>query len=126
MGIASGHLILEAGYGSDCDESVRNAIINSSGNDLLSGEINEVVDSVVLWWREDDGDLIDELVDGLTYLAENGALWLLTPKAGRAGHVEPSDIQDAAPIAGLSVTSSFPVASDWTATKIVARKSSKK
>jgi len=89
-------------------------------------EINEVVDSVVIWWREDDGDLIDELVDGLTYLAESGSLWLLTPKAGRAGHVEPSDIQDAAPIAGLSVTSSLPVASDWTATKLVARKSTKK
>ncbi|MEY4959326.1 MAG: hypothetical protein RL271_700 [Actinomycetota bacterium] len=126
MGIVSGHLILESGYGSDCDEGVRKAIINSSGNDLLSGEINEVVDSVVIWWREDDGDLIDELVDGLTYLAESGSLWLLTPKAGRAGHVEPSDIQDAAPIAGLSVTSSLPVASDWTATKLVARKSTKK
>ncbi|NQW65312.1 MAG: DUF3052 family protein, partial [Actinobacteria bacterium] len=48
------------------------------------------------------------------------------PKAGRDGHVEPSDIQDAAPIAGLSVTSSFQISSDWTATKLVARKSTKK
>lgn len=126
MGIVSGHLILESGYGSDCDQSIRNSIIKISGNDLLSGEIHEVVDSVILWWREDDGDLIDELVDALTYLVENGSLWLLTPKAGREGHVEPSDIQDAAPIAGLSVTSSFPVASDWTATKLLARKSTKK
>ncbi|MBU6243320.1 MAG: DUF3052 family protein [Acidobacteria bacterium] len=126
MGIVSGHLILESGHESDCDESIRNSIIKISGNDLLSGEIHEVVDSVILWWREDDGDLIDELVDALTYLVENGSLWLLTPKAGREGHVEPSDIQDAAPIAGLSVTSSFPVASDWTATKLLARKSTKK
>lgn len=68
MGIVSGHLILESGYGSDCDQSIRNSIIKISGNDLLSGEIHEVVDSVILWWREDDGDLIDELVDALTYL----------------------------------------------------------
>lgn len=126
MGIVSGHLILESGYSSDCDESVRNSIIKISGNEVLSGEINEVVDAVILWWREDDGDLIDELVDGLTYLSESGSFWLVTPKAGRDGHVEPSDIQDAAPIAGLSVTSSFQISSDWTATKLVARKSTKK
>ena len=60
MGIVSGHLILESGYGSDCDESVRNSLIKISGNEVLSVEINEVVDAVILWWREDDGDLIDD------------------------------------------------------------------
>jgi len=86
----------------------------------------EVVDAVITWWREDDGDLIDELVDCLTYLSENGPIWLLTPKVGRDGHVEPSDIQDAAQTAGLSLTSTIPASKDWTATRLVARKSGRK
>ena len=86
----------------------------------------EVVDAVMTWWREEDGDLIDELVDCLTYLSESGPIWLLTPKVGRDGHVEPSDIQDAAQTAGLSLTSTIPASKDWTATRLVARKSGRK
>jgi hypothetical protein len=36
------------------------------------------------------------------------------------------EIQDAAPIAGLSVTSTIAVATDWTATRLVARKAGKR
>jgi hypothetical protein len=74
-----------------------------------------------LWWRDGDGDLVDELVDALTYLTEDGPIWLFTPKVGRAGYIEPSDIQDAAPTAGMSQTTSFPVGVDWTATRLIAR-----
>ncbi|MEN9351902.1 MAG: hypothetical protein RL455_843, partial [Actinomycetota bacterium] len=81
----------------------------------------EVVDAVILWWRDGDGDLVDELVDALTYLTEDGPIWLFTPKVGRTGYVEASDIQDAAPTAGMSQTTSFPAAADWTATRLVAR-----
>ena len=69
---------------------------------------------------------MDDLVDALTYLSESGPIWLLTPKVGIDGHVEPSDIQDAAPTAGLTQTVSFLAAHDWTATKLVARKSGRK
>ena len=65
-------------------------------------------------------------MDALTFLSETGPIWILTPKVGRPGHVEPSDIQDAAPTAGLSQTSTLAVASDWTATCLVARKASKR
>ena len=81
---------------------------------------------MLLWWREEDGDLVDELVDALTYLSEDGPIWLLTPKVGRDGYVEPSDIQDAAPTAGLSQTVSFSAGADWSATKLVARKAPRK
>jgi hypothetical protein len=50
----------------------------------------------------------------------------LTPKVNRDGHVEPSDIQEAAPIAGLAQTVSFAIGNDWTAPKLVARKASRK
>jgi len=126
MGIESAHLVLEVGLDSDCAQDLRQSIISKSGNELLGSDSNEVVDAVLIWWREDDGDLVDELVDALTFLSDAGSIWLLTPKAGRAGHVEPSDIQDAAPTAGLSQTVTFSAASDWVATRLVARKASRK
>ena len=56
----------------------------------------------LLWWRDEDGDLVDGLVDSLTDLVGGGAIWLLTPKVGRPNAVDPADIAEAAPIAGLS------------------------
>ena len=126
MGIESGFLVLQRGFADDCDSSISKEISRVSGSELLDEDSQEVVDAVITWWREDDGDLVDELVDCLTYLTEGGPIWLLTPKVGRAGHVEPSDIKDAAPTAGLSLTSTLPVAKDWSATRLVARKFGKK
>ena len=63
-----------------------------------------------------------KLVDALTPLADGGYIWLLTPKAGRSGHVEPSDIGEAAPTAGLSQTSSVSAARDWSGSRLVAPK----
>jgi len=129
LGIQGDWMILEIGYGDDSDAGLRSEIVARSGNPLLEDDTNEVVDAVLLWWRDGDGDLVDQLVDALTYLTENGPIWLLTPKVGRDGHVEASEIQDAAPTAGLSAISSMPIAKDWIATKIAPRtvgKSTKK
>lgn len=126
LGLNKGDLVLEIGQDADCDDDLRTALSAHIGSTFIDGDAQEVVDAVLLWFREDDGDLVDELVDALTYLSETGPIWLMTPKAGREGHVEPSDIQDAAPTAGLSQTVSFAAGADWTATKLVARKSSKK
>jgi hypothetical protein len=126
MGFVAGELILEVGYGPDCDDVLRSEIVAITGTQLLEGETTEVVDAVILWWRDGDGDLVDELMDALTYLTETGPIWVLTPKLGRDGHVESSDIQDAAPIAGLSQTSTVALAQDWTGTRLVARKVGKR
>jgi hypothetical protein len=126
MGLAKDDLVLEVGRDSDCDSTLRDQMMAITGTIFLEGSTSEVVDAVIIWWREGDGDLVDELMDGLTYLSETGPIWVLTPKAGRDGHVEPSDIQDAAPIAGLSVTSTIALAKDWTATRLVARKAGKR
>jgi hypothetical protein len=122
LGINKEQLILEVGFDdSDCDKPLRDAIVAKSGTDLLDATAQEVVDAVILWWRDGDGDLVDELVDALTYLTEDGPIWLFTPKVGRSGYVEASDIQDAAPTAGMSQTTSFPASPDWSATRLVAR-----
>ena len=126
MGFAKGDQILEIGYAADCDDSLRAKIKGITETDFIQTDPTEVIDGVIIWWRDGDGDLIDELMDALTFLSETGPIWVMTPKMGRANYVEASEIQDAAPTAGLSVTSSIAVATDWTATRLVARKAGKR
>ena len=87
--------------------------------DLLE-DYEDVADVVLQWYREDDGDLVDVLMDALTSLADGGHIWLLTPKAGRTGHIEPSEIGEAAPTAGLTQTSSVSAGRNWAGTRLVA------
>jgi len=87
--------------------------------------LSQWADVVVLWWREDDGDLFDALTDALTSLAEDGVVWLLVPKTGRAGHVEPGDVTEVAPTAGLSQTSSISAAKDWSGIRLVTPKAAR-
>jgi Protein of unknown function (DUF3052) len=122
LGIKPGHVVQELGYDDDCDEQLRDAIAVADGVELVDEDYDDVVDVVLLWWRDGDGDLVDALVDALTPLADGGYIWLLTPKAGRPNHVEPSDIGEAAPTAGLSQTSSLSVGRDWSGTRLVAPK----
>jgi len=126
MGFKEGDLVLEVSRSAGCDEALRKQITAITKTEFVDSDAHEVVDGVIIWWRDGDGDLVDELMDALTYLSETGPIWVLTPKVGRDGHVEPSDIQDAAPTAGLSQTSSLSIAADWSATRLVARKAGKR
>jgi hypothetical protein len=117
--------VQEIGYDDDCDDELRDAIAALTGSDLVDEDYDDVVDVVLLWWRDGDGDLVDALVDALTPLAGGGHIWLFTPKSGREGHVEPSDISEAAPTAGLSQTSSISAARDWSGARLVAPKTSR-
>ena len=122
LGIKPGQVVQELGYDDDCDEQLRDEIAELKDVELVDEDYEDVVDVVLLWWRDGDGDLFDALADALTPLADGGYIWLLTPKAGRPGHVEPSDIGEAAPTAGLSQTSSVSAARDWLGTRLVAPK----
>jgi hypothetical protein len=122
LGISQGDAVQEIGWDTDCDEQLRADIAAACGSTLLDEDADEVVDVVVLWWREDDGDLVDALVDAITPLTDNGTVWLLSPKPGRAGHVEAADIAEASPIAGLQQTSTVSAAPDWQGTRLVSPK----
>jgi hypothetical protein len=123
LGLRPGAVVQELGYDDDCDEALRSAAASVIGSELVDEDYDDVVDVVMLWWRDEDGDLVDALVDSLISLGDGGVVWLLTPKAGRQGHVEPGDIGDAAPTAGLHQTSSISAAPDWSGTRLVTRKS---
>jgi hypothetical protein len=122
LGIEHGMVVQELGYDDDVDHDLRDAIENRLDDDMVDEDSDEVVDVVLLWFREDDGDLVDALVDAIAPMADTGVIWLLTPKRGRGGYVEPSDISEAAPTAGLSQTSLLPVASDWTGARLAPRR----
>jgi hypothetical protein len=116
-------VIQELGWDDDTDDALRVAIEDAIDGDMVDGDYGNVVDAVLLWWRKEDGDLVDGLVDALTDLVGGGAIWLLTPKVGRPNAVDASDIAEAAPIAGLSQTTTAAVSKDWAATRLVAPKS---
>ncbi|RKT53248.1 DUF3052 domain-containing protein [Saccharothrix australiensis] len=125
LGIEPGSVVQEIGWDEDVDDDLRAAIEERIGSDLLDEDVDEVVEVVLLWWREDDGDLVDALINATTSLADDGVIWVLTPKTGRTGHVEPSDIAESVSTAGLAQTSNVSVSADWMATRLVAPKSAK-
>ena len=123
LGIAQSMVVAEFGFDDDADENVPVAIEAFLGANLVGEDTDEVYDVALVWFRDGDGDLVDVLVDVITGLGEDGTVWLLTPKRGRDGYVQPSDIAEAAPIAGLSQTSLATVSPHWTGTRLVPRRS---
>ena len=124
FGFEPNMVVMEMGYDDDVDEDLRDALTERVG-DLVDEDTDEVVDAVLLWYRDGDGDLFELLTDALGPLADNGVVWLLTPKAGRDGHVEPSDITESAPTAGLAQTSTLSAGVDWSAARLVAPKAAR-
>ena len=123
LGLRPGDVVQELGYDDDCDDALRESVTQVTGSPMVDEDHEDVVDVVLMWWRDDDGDLVDALVDSLVSLDDGGVVWLLTPKVGRDGHVEPGDIGDAAPTAGLHQTSSVSAAPEWSGTRLVTRRS---
>jgi hypothetical protein len=115
-------IVMEIGHDEDVDVELLDAVEQVTGEQIVDEDSDEVVDAVLLWFRDSDGDLADALVDAIAPLADNGVIWLLTPKRGQADYVEPSDITEAAAIAGLSQTSLAPAGPAWSAARLVGRK----
>lgn len=119
---STGQVIQELGYDDDVDFDVRDEIEQTTGIELEDEYFQEVADAVIMWWREEDGDLTDALVDALTLLDDGGDVWILTPKAGRDGHVDTHDITDAAMTAGLNPTTTLSAGEDWSALRLAQRR----
>ncbi|MFI9047473.1 DUF3052 domain-containing protein [Streptomyces sp. NPDC053427] len=122
LGFQPGQVVQEIGFDADTDQDLRAGIEEITGNNLVDEDHDDVADAVLLWFRNDDGDLTDALVDAIGLLEDGGDIWLCTPKTGRNGYIEPSDINEATQTAGLSQTKSISVAKDWTGTRTVAPK----
>lgn len=119
LGFEQGQIVQELGWDEDVDESIREQIEEAIGAQFEDEDYDGVVDAVLVWFRDGDGDLIDDCVDALTNLGDKGYVLLLVPKAGHPDHVDASDIQEAAQTAGLKASSSTKAGDEWIATKLV-------
>lgn len=120
-----GMILQEFGYDDDVDEALRTLISEATGEDLVDEDHGDVTDGVILWFREGDDDLADFLMDVQSLLDDGSSVWLLTPKAGTTGHVQPGAIQESASLAGLHMTSTFVVGEGWSCTQLVEKGRSK-
>lgn len=121
FGLAKGMVVQEFLYDSDVDEPLRAAIAGATGTDLVGEDYGDVTDAALVWFRSDDDDLADLLMDVQSLLDDGGSVWLLTPKAGTPGHVEQRDIEEASSLAGLHATQTFVACPDWAATHLVEK-----
>lgn len=125
FGFTSGLVVQEFLYDDDVDQPLRSALADILGSELVDEDYGDVTDAALVWFRSDDDDLADLLMDAQTLLDDGGSVWLLTPKAGREGHVEVRDIEEGSSLAGLHATSTFVAAEGWSATHLVEKGHSK-
>ncbi len=125
LGLTAGTVVQELGWDNDVDEGLRSAVMDAIDADLVYDAL-EAVDVVLLWWRSGDGDLVDGLVDALTDLSSTGQVWLLTPKVGRDGYVDATDLAEGALTAGMALANTAKVSKDWQAHKLVRPKGNRR
>lgn len=121
LGFAPGQIVIEYGYDDDVDEDLRRTVESVVEGPLEDEDYDGVVDVVLLWWREGDGDLADELVDSLTTMEEGGFIALLTPGAGRGDRVPAHDVQEACTVCSLSAAGGVQLG-DWVGQRLVSRR----
>ena len=119
IGFSADDVVMEIGWDDDVEESWRDAIAEIVGSEIEDEDYDGSVDSVLLWFRDGDGDLTDDIVDSLATLEEKGFVLLIVPKVGSPENVDAADIQEAATTAGLKSSSTFKVGEDWIGTKLV-------
>ncbi|TVX79256.1 DUF3052 domain-containing protein [Corynebacterium sp. NML180780] len=104
LGIHADDIVQEIGWDEDADSSISEAIEDAVGEQLLDESTDELCDVVLLWFRSDDGDLVDALMDAIRNLGDSGRVWLMTPGASKPGGVHPGEISESAQLAGLMQT----------------------
>lgn len=104
FGVAEGDVVQEIGWDEDADTAISEAIEDAIGAPLLDEDSDEICGTILLWHRDEDGDLVDSLVDAIRNLEEGGRIWLMTPGAGTPGGVAPGEISESAQLAGLAQT----------------------
>lgn len=123
FGFRSGQLIQEFGFDDDVDMGLRGAIEAVTGETFEDEDYRGSADGVVAWWRLDDGDvddLADLLVDCASGLTQESAqIWLFVPDQRSNYSVPMEDVQEAADVAGVAVTTTRYLDSGWTAVRIV-------
>lgn len=121
LGLAPGQIVVEYGYDEDVEEDLRRAVEEAVEGPLEEDDYDGVVDVVLLWWRDGDGDLADELVDARTTLEDGGFVLLLTPGRGRDDRVPAHDVAEACTVCSLTASSGVALG-EWVGQRLVGRR----
>ncbi len=124
LGFTPEQVVQEYGYDSDVDDSFRFAVEDVVGSELEDEDYTGAADAALLWWRAEDGDLADGLVDVIGTLSDGGFVVVLTPRPGRPGAIEVADLDEAAQSTGFHTAGRTTLGGGWTATRVVARRGS--
>ncbi|KGN34577.1 hypothetical protein N802_00315 [Knoellia sinensis KCTC 19936] len=122
LGFAAEQIVQEFGWDEDVDNDFRFAVEDLIGSELEDEDYTGETDAVVFWWRADDGDLTDALINLVGVVEEGGFVVALTPKDRDAGAVDPAEIDEASGTAGLHTAGAFNASPSWRATKLVTPK----
>ena len=63
LGFTAGMVVQEIGWDEDTDDDLRADIEDAIDAEMLDEDADDVIDVVILWWRDDDGDLTDADLD---------------------------------------------------------------
>ena len=121
FGVGPDDVVQEIGWDEDADSTISEAIEDAIGALLLDDDTTDPCDVVLLWFRDGDGDLVDELVDASRNLSPGGRVWLLTPGAGSPGVVPAGEIAESAQLAGFIATKADRFG-DWQGSCLAASK----
>lgn len=122
LGLRPEQIVIEYGYDEDVDEDFREAVEAAVAGPLEDEDYDGVVDVVLLWWRDGDGDLVDDLVDCSATLEDGGHILLLTPAAGRPDRVAAADVEEACTTTGLTASGVSTVGPEWVGQRLVRRR----
>lgn len=124
LGFAHDMIVLEYGYDDDVDSDFREQVEQIVGGPLEGEDYTGIVDAVLLWWRDGDGDLTDELVNCVSLLEDGGFIALVTPGSGRQDRLAAHDVQEAGETAGLTASGPVPLGDgrEWHVQRLVGRR----
>ena len=125
LGFTPGQVVQEFYFDEDVDNTLRATVEKETGGSIVAWDYEDMVDGVLIWWREEDAfeeDLADVLMDASANLDDSGGIvYVRTPKPGRKSSVPIDQVAEAAKTAGLKATTATSVAPDWAAMRLVAR-----
>ncbi|MEV6251086.1 DUF3052 domain-containing protein [Streptomyces sp. NPDC051742] len=125
LGFQPGQVVQEFGYDEDTDQQFREAIKEVTGKELVDEEYADLVDAVIIWFRDDNERLADVLGDASGLVEDGAPLWLLTPKTGREKYIDSEVIHVATSATGLLQVGSVSAGKDWSGLRLAPREASR-
>ncbi|WP_329212543.1 DUF3052 family protein [Streptomyces sp. NBC_01708] len=117
LGFRAGQVVMEIGYHDDVDQMLREVIEQVTGRSMVDEEHRGCVDVVLLWHRQDDGDLADALAEAVPPLTDEGYVLILTPQPGGEGRGARYAIAEA--LSATALAQDPTELGDWTVLRLV-------